>query len=318
MKTPEHKRIYEEHFAKKRFVQPEDSSKKPEEKEPEKPKALTAWDVKAEGNSIASKLRSLNVKTRRGYSVGPIKVDSVSEEGDGFLIEMYAEDLKIGGPDDNDNNDSLAESKLLDEGEKIVQEKFPNHEVHPVSSEKGYFGFAISPKKEKTAAMAVSDMIGGFFAKAGTREGAKKGWETRRAGGAVAEDGDRVDVGRLADAALAVRDNPKVLAATKMGEEMFWGESKVPASEGLEVARERAEQALKMGEEALKYSHQMNEEKAKMIRWEIDAIRESLQDADMVVSGKDEKEAQQRVGMVISAADSMSLWVADALRNLKQ
>jgi hypothetical protein len=187
--TEGQKKVYNEHFAQEREPgeRPQPPKKEPEKpkdekpKEPEKPKPLTAWDVKAEGNHIASKLRGLKVKLRSGHSVGPIKVSSVTEEGDGIFIEMFAEDLKIGGEDDDDSNDGAAEDKLLTDGQKIVQEKFPNHDVHPVSSEKGYFGFSITPKKaEKSAAEVVGGMIGGFLAKEGTPSGAKRGWETRR------------------------------------------------------------------------------------------------------------------------------------------
>lgn len=152
--------------------EPPKAEEKP--KEPGKPKALTTWDVKNEGNSIASKLRGLKVKREDGSGVGNIKVMSVTEEDGGISIEMYAEGLKVGGPDDDDGNDSRAEDTLFNEGQKIVQEKFPNHDVSTIGSEKGYFGFHIAPKKNT-------------LSKAGTSEGAKLGWESRR-GGAAAEE----------------------------------------------------------------------------------------------------------------------------------
>jgi hypothetical protein len=160
--------------------EPPKAEEKP--KEPGKQKPLTTWDVKNEGNSIASKLREIKVKRQDGSGVGNIKVTSVVEEEDGILIEMYAEGLKVGGPDDDDSNDSQAEDALFNEGKKIVQEKFPNHDVGVVGSEKGYFGFLLSQKGKKEPLGKTLERVRESMLKAGTSEGAKRGWEARRGG----------------------------------------------------------------------------------------------------------------------------------------
>lgn len=167
--------------------------------------------------------------------------------------------------------------------------------------------------------------IGRVLEKAGTSEGAKKGWETRKRGGATAPGESKQEVYRMADEAMKIRERPDVLAATKMGHDLFWGESKMPLREAFATARKRADEAQKLGEEALKrYGDRMDEHKADMIRWEIDAIKGSVRDTEQEIADaesegeKGRKYAARGIAGIISGADSMSLWVSNALNYLKE
>jgi len=145
--------------------------KKPEEKPEEKPKAapktkkpeITIKSVKSEAESLGYDLTRERVKRRDGHDVGKVTVDDVTETPKGVEIYMFAEDLKIGGVEDEDSNDYEAQGKLLEIGLKNLKKKFPRKKMHAIGGEKGYFGFFIEDKRPKRAfdlQVALRELLG--------------------------------------------------------------------------------------------------------------------------------------------------------------
>lgn len=150
--------------------------KPPKERRPEEPKApkaprvkkppITIKRAKSEADSMAYDLSNERVKRRDGSSVGRVTVDEVSETATGVEIYMSADNLKIGGIDDEDSNDYGAQGKLLDLGLKDLKKRFPRKKMHGIGGEKGFFGFFIEDKRPKRAfklQAALKEMLGDEF-----------------------------------------------------------------------------------------------------------------------------------------------------------
>jgi len=142
------RRVYDEKFAPGR--KPAEQPKAEEKPKPEEPKAISIDRVKSEAKGVARELSRIGAPLYYGGGrTGPVSIDEVSEDKGKIHLYLYAEGLKIGGPDDIDSNDGTAQDKLLSEGRKMLQNRLPGAEIHPIGSEKGYFGFIIeAPKAE--------------------------------------------------------------------------------------------------------------------------------------------------------------------------
>jgi len=118
-------------------------------------------DVKSTANNVANNLS--NLKAQRGYggTTGRVSIDEWHEpeiKPDGSIeVTFLCESLKIGGPDDIDGNDSKAESVLIGKGKELLEMIWPNMTIQPQFSEKGYFGFRLTPKEKAKQAYVVID-----------------------------------------------------------------------------------------------------------------------------------------------------------------
>lgn len=108
--------------------------------------------VEEMANNVVNKLNKL--KMDGDYLNFSCTVDTyvefVEETNSGYEISLMTYDLKIGGPDDNDENDSTLEYNLIKNFKSIANTLYPKATVSSdCSSEKGHWYMSFAFKEEK-------------------------------------------------------------------------------------------------------------------------------------------------------------------------
>lgn len=118
---------------------------------------MTNSDIRQTIERVLKELDKVKVDgyTFREPSTTRTTIRHIEETNDNsFCVELYTDELKFGGIDDNDDNDGIMESDLMDAISKIVKKSYKEITIDNTDGScKGYWSITVSKtttKKEKS------------------------------------------------------------------------------------------------------------------------------------------------------------------------